>query len=779
MAVKYRIQYRAYDNILWQIDLSLIAYSGDIIPVKGVMDSACIIEWDGGVDDPFDNPLLNSKATFRIYNQGQIDVLELQNAQDTDFKAAVYRNSVLKWVGYIIPDGIQQPFAGTPYDLTITATDGLKLMSGRPYQHNNLDAPAGGVPRCPLNFLRQALFDTDNLGIMLPIRWYIGLECDAYPGEDVMSGNVQWSPRGEGFSESMGGTKDNLYIIEGIVKSFGCRIFQWDGAWHIMRSTDIVYGTFTYNECNATLGTPTITTHTVDINKSIGTDYPFISEDAILTVKPGLKRVDVRYEHSQLENILPNGNMDVWSVGFLVNWSYISNPSDDAEISQFQSLNARTGYATQLTFPQTTGGREAEFGLYVGGAAKLPIDANILFKRMTLGFTLLPQFGFPYDTETGLINWDDYPLQIKVSYTITEGGVSTVYYLNEFGFWVSPPDSTDLNTISYTYTLLPNPSPNAEFKYVFGGTPHAFVSLRFTMTYFGVPGISKDITIAFEYGETLLDLMTRLATELGSDTDFVNFSVTDIGGGQVQFQFEAPEFYARDAEVWSIQSAGLVPGNRIGVTIPNLKINDVAAVEFNRRQEIIIPDPGILDGTQPSGVGELQIIFYVFEGQQYVLDDVWMRVDENNDVYRASLSTSKNTDKQDISLQISSSFSGFMLSNYMSSFDASNEEFLFTDLQSYNGSLTHLYARSVMNFRYLSSIIFNGTFNVRNKDWSIFEMYSIATLTGLQFLPLNAKYNTEKCEVNIIAMEARNSDLTTLTVEHLGSNEMPLSNFGG
>src|SRR5690606_25711219 len=158
--------------------------------------------------------------------------------------------------------------------------------------------------------------------------------------------------------------------------------------------------------------------------------------------------------------------------------------------------------------------------------------------------------------------------------------------------------------------------------------------------------------------------------------------------------------------------------------IDNLAINDIASVVFSGKggnNEILIPDPGLLDGQQDPAVGKLYVRFYVKPGQRYVLDEIWVRTEDNNDVYRATSPVPGNNPSQRITMGISSSFSGFMVSNLMRSYDQSNTDFIWTD-GDVDASLTEHYARSVMRWRYKPSRIFNGTINTRTKDWSLFEV---------------------------------------------------------
>src|SRR5690606_6670622 len=121
MAVKYTIPYRSIDDTQWRVDILNDTYTDDPITVRGFGDNACTIEYDGGVDDPFDNTVVASKASIQLINQGEVDVDELQEANERDFVVEVYRENILKWKGYLITDNIQQTYLSPPYVVQISA----------------------------------------------------------------------------------------------------------------------------------------------------------------------------------------------------------------------------------------------------------------------------------------------------------------------------------------------------------------------------------------------------------------------------------------------------------------------------------------------------------------------------------------------------------------------------------------------------------------------------------------------------------------------------------
>src|SRR5690606_36202327 len=164
--------------------------------------------------------------------------------------------------------------------------------------------------------------------------------------------------------------------------------------------------------------------------------YSFIREDAILTVKPALGHVDVRYDHDQSENIIPNGGFDSWATGSLMNWGFETNPGAIPFLDDYESLTGQPGFAVDLSNYGTASARFT----YTG---RLPIDSNLLFKRMTWGFNFLPLDGFPFvlpedpqDPTNGMIVWDNHPLRVRVGYEAKyRDGNIQMLWLNTWGYW--------------------------------------------------------------------------------------------------------------------------------------------------------------------------------------------------------------------------------------------------------------------------------------------------------------------------------------------------------
>lgn len=624
------------------------------ITIRGVSEQALIIPHDvSTTDDPF-SVLVHSKITINCYNEGNIDTDEMQTANAKDFTVQVYRKDVLKWSGFLDVANIQAPMLSVPVDLTLSATDGLDLLDF-PYVHADLPGTTGTVSRCPMNYFRQILFV--NLGITLPIRWTNDLTCTAFAGQDVFTGGVQWAANGEGFnSYQTNSTGDAVttetceYILTGLLQCMQCRIYQENGMWIIRRIPEYIRGSINYKQITGDLGIMTVQEATQNITKHIGRSggYRFIQEDAVKTVKPGLKSCKVTYNFNKRDNILPNGSQDVRDAGGInpLYWgSY--DPINLLAISA-PPLDLRTGSSTTVT--NTSGSTVNYFTLLYPGSTftndGIPVDTKTMVKKISFGFVFLALAGFP---ETGgIIDWSSNPFNVKV---IFNAG-STKYYLTPYGFW----------------------------------------------------------------------------------------STTDT---------------------------------QISIIVDGLEIGEVAKVDFDKFQGILMPEPDV----QPvaGDTSDIQVVFVVAPGQQYGLDYIYITVDSGNDVYLSAQVGSKNVDTDTRELTISSAFGGYPISNLMTNWSNSDSECFYTDASVYEGTLTGLTANAIMRYRYKASRIFNGTIYTARGDWSFDEIYTIDSLGATKFLPLNASYNVEKCECTIVAMEARN-DFTIFTETYYNSNDTTLSN---
>lgn len=740
MAIQYTIPIRSYDDTRWRANIYSDSYSGQVTQLKGSDGQSMIIEYAGDTDDHF-GVFITSSLTLNILNENNsIDINQLQNAADREYRIEIQREDVLYWVGYMIAEDIEQPLRSDAYTVKLTAICGLSLLADMDYVHNNLPPANGGAIRCPMNYIRQILFAVSNLNVPIPIRWTNGLVNAVFEGQDVFIGSVQWSPRGEGFNSvdvSSGKSlpKKNRYILEGILKSMQCRIYQANGKWFIRRIPDYYSGVFSYRQIPGNLGAMLPTIGNEIIAKRIGSDgYPFINERDLLTNIPGIKSSKITYNADVKENILPNGDQDLVSLAKVLYWGFFDNDGTSV-LSENGSLDGREGYSSEIwNFSDSEKFftmLSSDSTLYTGG---LPIDAKNLVKKINFSFYFSPQNGFPVsNTINGIITsaslvsgGDNYPNGLHINKQIIGGG-------GELG--VIDVEVIDNKVSSFTIKQGgQNYTNGANFAMENIGFGAGFVGKIESTT--SQPGL-------IDFSSNPLQLQV----------------VMNIGENQL---------FLNEFGIWTNDINA-----RISPAVDGLKIDDVARVAFDKFQGVKLPEPDFIP--QSGDVCEIKVLFIVKPGQRYLIDNISITIEDSDDVYVNTVDASKNTKEESDELNISSSFGGYMVSNFMTNWDKSDTECEFIDGNFYRGTLTGLTADVITRCKYTPSKIYNGSINVRKRNWSFDEIYTIETLADRRFMPINATYNIEKCEVDLVAIETRNDDISR-TETRYGSNQKQLSN---
>lgn len=623
---------------------------------------AGVLNWQAENTDDHFSTFIKSSCTINIYKGENLDIRELQRAHDFDFKVEVFKSGSLYWVGYLDPQGIQKPMQSIPHAVTLTAKDGLGLLSGIAYTHADLPGLTDIPAALPINYIRQILFAPTNLGLPLPIRWTNDLECLAYPDQDVYAGSVQWSANGEGYIENIAadGTrvyKNCEYILRGLLEACQCRIYQAGGRWNIRRIPDIASGYVVYKQIPATLNTRLEVQEARELmTKHIGrSGYPFVNEDQIETNSPGIKRAVVTYDGGARDNILPNGNFDLYND--MDKPIYWGDKRDRMTIERVNGLDGRKGSAVKLT----PGGDNSDPYNWYEPTEPLPIDTKILIARINFSFLFSavswytggPTPSNPSGIPADQINWYASPFHIQL--VLSMGSV--VYYLNQYGYWTT--DETEID-----------------------------------------------------------------------------------------------------------------------IVVDGLRVGEVASVKFDKFQGIIMPEPP--NELKPGDTCELSVRFrstYTDSFPQvYILDNVSVSAEANNDVYECYEVLNKNAGIDERTMQISSSFGGYLPGNLQTSYAASDEEFYFRDGLFYEGSLTGLYANAIMRLKHNPSIIYNGSMKLMGKPYDFDQMYTIDSFGDTKFMPLNATYDTEAGIVNnLIAIECKN-DNAIFTEKFYGSNDNILTN---
>ena len=744
--IKYRTEYKSLINDTWRIDIDIPSYNGEPLKVLGVGKSACTISYEGGSDDIFETHIQGSQAKINLYQGGVIDIEELQISDDLTIMVKVYKNNNLHWSGFLVPDGIQEFLKGHKnYEVNLTATDGLKSMNGLDFTYTNpqgieIDGVISEI-RCPLNALRQCF---NKLGNVLKIRWSCDLRSVVDGNRDFFAGVVPFDNHGELVTY----IKPNcLWMIENIVKSANCHIKQQDGIWYIESLVDKIKsdGILEYYEIDATM--EDVIARKVIVDNNIVNPRE-INDDSFFIYQKGLGKVKVEYENKMNENVLPNGSFNLVSVGLPVYWV-----GNNSILESEDGINNRLKDKADLDeksikFWSIEPDKEGEMILNNW----LCLDAKTLFPRFSLGFLLEP---INYQTKTvdqsTYIDWEKVPLKLQISYTTTRKNITEDYYLNENGYWIR-----DIKSGLVAISSERLSTDNYDMKVEFNGRALEGQIVQIDYVYDDGYGDSQvgqtyDITQNFDTTEDAVSWMAstyNLQSPTPTSLIFPTYP-RQIGESSVY--------------IWNYSKALY---NYIPILLDKTINGDIVQVQFTSKGQdsrITIPEPDSLNGVGDLGQGRMRIKFIQQAGRQCRIDDFYINIDDNNDVYIAELEDIKRSEGE-YNMEISSSFSGFLLSSYMGDY-SNSDSFMLYNKNGISATLTEHYAREILQWRNIPCKIYDGSLIGE------IPINSYVTIHGKKYVPLSVDYNTETNQSKVVLFEANYSNLDNIKITHKGSND--------
>lgn len=204
---------------------------------------------------------------------------------------------------------------------------------------------------------------------------------------------------------------------------------------------------------------------------------------------------------------------------------------------------------------------------------------------------------------------------------------------------------------------------------------------------------------------------------------------------------------------------------RIGLIAENSMNEDVVRFQFTSKggeSRIKIPEPDNLD-SQDIGI----LRYYIHHNGAYksAIDDVYINVDENYDVYEASIQAKKDS-IEEYEMTISSSFSGFLLSSYMNSWADCHTTMKYTRF-GVDATLTEHYARDVIR--------------MKSKPYQKIDQTYLGMVTPLNVMNGNmiasadCTYSAHENQTKVTLIEYKLNDVQDLNVKHYGSNDDNIS----
>lgn len=121
-----------------QVQIEL--YKKDVVPdeVTDLLANSFVVEYPSGDGDKFDTILAcQAKVSLTLYPENPTTFVDLIVSFPDEWKMIAYDDNQVVFVGFLTPGEGRADFQDKPYDLTLSAVDGLRLLKGTPLTKDN------------------------------------------------------------------------------------------------------------------------------------------------------------------------------------------------------------------------------------------------------------------------------------------------------------------------------------------------------------------------------------------------------------------------------------------------------------------------------------------------------------------------------------------------------------------------------------------------------------------------------------------------------------------
>jgi len=226
-----------YGN-LWDIEIHDADFSGAPIEFE-TKPPGVVIDYQGQSQNRL-NPILTSKATVTVYinSDDQQDFLnDLPDAKEGRFTLKIDKSGSFHWAGVILTDTAREENMPRPFELQLTATDGLGALKTVDY------VPTGGVNVAAWETFLQHLLNalqllptanfwgaSDNF-ITTSVNWYEQRMDTGSTAEPLANSRIHhrvFTKIGDDGEEKY---KSAFFVLKEIAKNWNARLYLDAGVW--------------------------------------------------------------------------------------------------------------------------------------------------------------------------------------------------------------------------------------------------------------------------------------------------------------------------------------------------------------------------------------------------------------------------------------------------------------------------------------------------------------------------------------------------------------------
>lgn len=218
----------------FDVNIEQAGYQGEIIE-KSLGSSPVLRK-----DESKSGSIQGTSLELAVQADEDFELIEFYSANNRKHRISLYKDGEMFWTGFVLPEKYQEPYIAPPYDVVITASDGLGILKTIPFSYvENIGSEWSNVDRdvTLLSIIDRCL---EPLGLSLGYRIAMNLR------ETRMNSSL--SVLDQIYENPIRFNGMNCYdILDKILTSFAATITQVEGRWFIFRSCDLRSSYFEYS----------------------------------------------------------------------------------------------------------------------------------------------------------------------------------------------------------------------------------------------------------------------------------------------------------------------------------------------------------------------------------------------------------------------------------------------------------------------------------------------------------------------------------------------------
>jgi hypothetical protein len=311
--------------------------------------------------DEIYEPLYASELSCTIdVTDNLANIPDFVTLNDRKYFAKLFLGTDLEWCGYTLSDNISISYSTGRKQLSFTCVDGLGMLRNIPLNINSV----GNRTNSQLSLLTYILTCLNSLGFptnpnLMTVCSYFAL--DMLDRED----GTQYEPFSQTFLpirtfKNEDYTYENSYdVLEKIIKSFGCRLFQAGGKWWVVAINEFAnennyFTQYNYLGSVVSSGSNLNTLSSIQGYTGNTSGLYFINNEQFKLILKGFNRVQTTIDINQDKNLVDNGNLKIYPNLSSAPQSWVVT-NVGVGSSFFLVNNANESY-TQITLVRAGGG---------------------------------------------------------------------------------------------------------------------------------------------------------------------------------------------------------------------------------------------------------------------------------------------------------------------------------------------------------------------------------------------------------------------------------------